>query len=338
LSTDRHDILTLRDHVLKNAVANGLGLVPWTTPMLDKVPDMLVPGLLQEEAIHVLSADSGTCKSWLGLSLMLSGLFGVPVLGQLPTKPFSSIYLAADSPRWDIGQQLRKLHSGLALDGLKPFEDTHAFVMPIGFLFDNSDHVNLIRDVALHWDINAMFIDVMLYAHSGDENDNSYMARAVLSAAKYLRDVAHLAVYFIHHNSKPKDGFPSGFRGAGTIIQAAEHHFTSRRLRDKTFALSVKKIRGEEIIAEDLHYELARSREGRKLSLVDEAGPSLLPPAQTTEPSVLDIIQQLQPVDRDQLLKVFVNRGAKYVDNQLQYLKSKGAIQREGKVWTTCPV
>jgi len=334
---DRHEILSTRDHVLQKAIASGLELVPWTTPMLDKVPDWLVPGLLQEEAIHVLSADSGSCKSWLGLSLMLSGLFGVPVLGQMPVKPFSSIYLAADSPRWDIGQQLRKLRTGYALEGLRPFEDTHAFVMPLGFLFDNQDHVNAIADVARHWDIDAMFIDVMLYAHSGDENDNSFMARSVLRAAKYLRDSAGLAIYFIHHNSKPKEGFPAGFRGAGTITQAAEHHFTARRLRNKTFAFNVKKIRGDEIISEDIHYELARAREGYRLSLVDEAGPSLLPPAQPPEPSVLSTIRTCGPIERDSIIKLFPVQGQKYVDNQLQYLKAKGLIKREGKVWTICP-
>ena len=106
--SDLHELLSLRSHVLGQATA-GLGASHWASVLSEPVPSWLVPGLLQKQAIPVLSSDSGCCKTWLGLSLMLSGLYGIPVLGQHPARPFSSIYLAADSPSWDIGQQLNKL-------------------------------------------------------------------------------------------------------------------------------------------------------------------------------------------------------------------------------------
>ena len=337
--SDRSTILTLRDHVLREGKGVGLELVPWTTPMLDPVPDWLVPNLLQENAIHVLTADSGSYKSWLGLSLALSGLFGFPVLGQLPTRPFSSIYLAADSPRWDIGQQLRKLRLGNNLVGIRPFDDTHLFIMPLGFLFDNEDHVRKITDIIRHWDIEAFFIDVMLYSHSGDENDNSYMARSVLRAAKYLRDVADVAVYFIHHNAKPREGMAVGFRGAGTIIQAAEHHFVVRRFKDKHAALKVKKVRGEEVIEEEIHYELSRRNNGRVLVPLDSYPPQREVENQVADiavPGLVDVLHKLGPSTRATIQAAMPSLGSKAIDNSLSYLKAKGRIRREGSIWIAC--
>lgn len=313
-----------------------LGTTPWTEPLSATVPDWLVPGLLQRSALHVLSSDSGTCKSWLGLSLMLSGIYGIPVLDQQPTQPFSSIYLAADSPAWDIGQQLRKL---MRAHSLTTKSDPPSFIMPLGFLFEREDHLKALSSLVNSWDIDAFFIDVMLYTHTGDENDNAYMARTVLRAAKFLRDELGLAVFFLHHNSKPKPDMPATFRGAGTIVQAAEHHLSLSRRREDII-LQTRKIRGEGVLPEYVPFTLAHTDNGGRYLSVSEKQP-----VPTTPPEVDPIIQAIKASNgkatrREIILTCQsppeVTDKTKWIDNRLYQLSRKGLIKNTDGIWHLC--
>ena len=329
--TDLHELLSLQNHTLDKA-SKTLGLAPWTSVLNSSPPDWLVPGLLQREALHVLSSDSGCCKTWLGLSLMLSGLYQVPVLGQHPTASFSSIYLAADSPTWDINQQLQKLLRGHQLAPSSRPQDVHAFIMPLGFVFDNEEHVRLIADFSRHWDIDALFIDVLLYSHLGDENDNSHMARTVLRAAKYLRDELGLAIYFIHHNAKSLPGMPAVARGAGTIIQAAEHHFALAK-HSGVITMKIKKTRGDELLPPSLDFTLSKQHDGRVLS------PLAIPtPIGPPEPAVTQWLKS-GTLPRFQLMLKTKEAGQeiRWLDNQLQLLRRQNLIQTDGKGnWSLC--
>lgn len=325
-------MLSLQSHTFKEG-HRVLGAMDWRTPLQDEVPAWLVPGLLQSEALHVLSSDSGSCKSWLGLELMLSGLYGIPVLGQQPAAPFSSIYLAADSPRWDIGQQLRKLLSGHNLKSNGQFPDTHGIILPLGFIFENPEHITVLTQMAIHHQVKAFFIDVMLYAHMGDENDNGHMARTVLRAAKYLRDEAGLAIFFLHHNAKPKDGLPPGFRGAGTIVQAAEHHLALTN-KNRIITAHVKKIRGDDVLPPTFSFELAAANCGRHLSLLADEPDD---PRRTTAGIVLEMFSYDHTLTRQQIANVLGPDMLPKLDNTLQYLRRQGRIERaETGEWKRC--
>jgi hypothetical protein len=330
---DWAEIITHQEHVL-NEAKKLLGITYWTEPMSATTPEWLVPGLLQQEALHVLSSDSGTCKSWLGLSLMLSGIYGIPVLGQAPTKRFSSIYLAADSPSWDIGQQMRKL---LLAHNLRPNNDVPNFIMPLGFLFERPDHLQSLGNLVKAFDIDVFFIDVMLYTHTGDENDNAFMARTVLRAAKFLRDELGLAVFFLHHNAKPKPDMPASFRGAGTIVQAAEHHLALSRRRSDII-LQAKKIRGEAILPEYLPFTLASTENGgRFLATTTPEPPTVVPTP--THPILEFMKAKGKPVSRQEILLANLSPPdtadkSRWADNQLYQLSKKGQVQNTQEGWT----
>lgn len=334
---DFHDIISLQEHTARRA-ASLLGARSWTELLTIQPPDWLVPGLLQERALHVLTSDSGCGKTWLALDLFLSGIYGSPVLGQRPTKPFNSIYLAADSPDWDIAQQLRKLLRGR---NASPDTEPESFILPIGFLFDREDHLAVIAELAKTWHIKAMFIDVMLYSHEGDENDNSYMARMVLKRAKLLRDQCGMAIFFVHHNAKGLPGMTGMYRGAGTIIQAAEHHITLAK-KKKQVLLTVEKIRGDEIISSSLLYSIQRDTGGGRalvLSPTDAADSSEVPDsgALAPEQTVLSFLQATGSATRAAVKFHFRNSQPRWVDNQLQLLKSKNLIKKVGRAWVPMP-
>lgn len=314
--------------VALKAGSEALGIADWTHPLHSPAPEWLLPGLLQKQAIHILTSDTGCCKTWLGLSMLLSGLTGSPVLDIRPSQRFSSLYLAADSPEWDIGQQLSALLRAQDLPSLPT--EPRSFIMPMGFLFENATHISIISDFVRHWGIDAFFIDVLLYSHTGDENDNSYMARTVLRMAKQLRDDLGLAIYILHHNSKPRPDMAVSYRGAGTIVQAAEHHQTLAR-RGESITLHVGKVRGPATLP-DIQFSLSPMRGGKHLLRLQAAttgGPHAELPGLRT---LLQWLQANGPLTRAQLrakasaLSPGLDKAYSWIDNALQYGRRVGAL------------
>lgn len=328
LSQDWADISESRPRSL-SAMSSAFQAVDWTEVLGLDVPEWLVPGLLQKSSLHVLSSHSGCYKTWLALSLALSGIYGLPVLGQQPSRGFSTLYLAADSTFWDINQQLTKLLTAHRLLGSRPPEHSTFTLMPMGFLFDNEAHVKLLAQYCHDWDIDTFVVDVLLYAHMGDENDNGQMARTVLRAAKQLRDELGLAILFLHHSSKPRPDMPETARGAGTIIQAAEHHLTlaRRSAGEDLVTLKCRKIRGDRILpTEGLRFTLAEVNGGRVLDLVrpDNASPA---------DHILAVLQRGTSLSRPQLQQLVPALEPRQIDNTLQYLRRAGKVTQTPAGW-----
>lgn len=229
----------------KSAAARGarqvLGATKWSEDLKVPPPPWLLPGLLQSQAIHVISAPKGCRKTWLGLAMMLAGIYNKPVLNVQPTRAFNSLYIGADSPRWDIRGQLRALAAGLEV---KPQIITEAtsFITPYGPKFTEASHRKAITDLVISHRIDVIFVDVLLYVYDGlNENDNTDMGR-LYQVIKFFRDNLGCAVVLLHHHAK---GEGIGARGAGTITQAAEHHFELTRKGD-VVTLFREKLRGDE--------------------------------------------------------------------------------------------
>jgi AAA domain-containing protein len=297
------------------AVAKSkLNVMPWYWPLSHPSPAWLLPGILQTSSLHVLSSSTGCCKTWLALSTFLSGIHGTPVLGINPARPFNSIYLAADSTTWDIGGQMRAL---LYSNGITPAAaDGPSFILPAGLLLDSKEHLDVLSDLITAFSIDALFIDVLLYAHSGDENDNSYMARTVLRNCKFLRDRFGLAIFLLHHNGNPRLGEEPRARGASTIIQAVEHHLTLRK-RSDIITLEVAKCRGVPSFT-TLDFSLATiGTEGKFLKLREH---------QLRDDAVLAAL----PATRASLGVTFAAPG-RWLDNALQRLRQEGKAITDGK-------
>ena len=336
---DWHAIAASQEAALASSRAL-LGARPWTEPLRAPVPDWLIPGLLQRKAIHVISSDKGCYKTWLGLSYLVAGIYGLPVLGEQPTCRFSTLYVAADSPDWDIGAQLSKL---LAAHSLKPLPGD-SFILPYGVQFTNDAHVTALIDLIAAWGIDHLAIDVKGYTQGHlDENlDSDQML--YYRVMKHFRDKLDLAVTIFHHFGKTN----KTARGAGTVEQAAEHCF--HLFKTKTgVRLFREKIRGDELWTERL-FTLGHQNSGRLLVPVEAA---LTPPAQPAPPSGAREMGDVPPVTevqtccilsalaapktRDQLTTIALSAGKtrKWLDNRLQYLKRTGRVSTDGAgLWT----
>ena len=334
---DWHAIAASRSKAAR-AARDALGAHAWTEPMKVPLPDWLVPDLLQRKAIHMFSSDKGCYKTWLGLSLMMGGIYGAPVLGQAPTRKFSTVYVAADSPDWDIGQQLRKITLALEVKD-KPFADS--FVLPFGIQFTNEGHVNTLADLIVSHDIDHLAIDVKGYTQGQLDENSDTEQMLYYRVMKMFRDKLGCAVSIFHHFGK----INKTARGAGTVEQAAEHAF--HLFKTKTgVKLYREKIRGDELWTERL-FTLGHHNGGRLLVPIEAAlSPESAPvssvancntdqPAEPTVQRKKDRILSalVTSKSRDQLLLIAISDGKdrKWLDNRLQYLRRKKLIGTDGE-------
>lgn len=304
-----------------------LGARPWTEVLSVEKPDWLITNILQKQSIHVISSPKGCYKTWLGLSTMLSGIYGTSVLGEMPTQRFSTLYVAADSTDWDIAEQLRKLLRGARK---LPAPDPDSFILPFGVQFTNEEHVNLLVELISAYEIDHMVIDVKLYTQGNLDENSDAEQMLYFRVIKHFRDKLGVAVTLLHHFGKTT-GTP---RGAGTVEQAAEHCYELYRGKDSV-KLKRSKIRGEADWQE------------RNFTLVDTNGGKLLVPMETSllapatvKPKEQDVVLtwlQDGPAPRNSLiaLAIEIGRDHKWLDNKLQNLRKTGYIKRsEDGLWS----
>lgn len=292
----------------------------WSEDLNRPQPPWLVPGFLQSQAIHVLSAPKAARKTWLGLYTMLAGIYGTEWLGTEIPRPFNSVYIAADSPRWDIRSQVKRLLIGMGRDPEFPL-DSGSFILPYGFKFTNMRHTEVLSRLISAWNIRALFVDVLLYTYDGlSENDNTDMGN-LFQVIKFFRDNLGVAVVLLHHHAKNPE---VGARGAGTILQACEHHYELRRSgADKTI-ITREKLRGDEAgLWDNIAFTLGRAGAGRVLSVDTWQPPGEIVAQLTMNPTM----------SRAELVAALSHRSARWVDTQLAAMRQRELAASEGGVW-----
>jgi len=320
-----HTSAANRRHALRVA-REALGACRWSEDLTKPAPPWLIPSFLQSQALHVISAPKSSRKTWLGLAMLLAGTTNTPLLGAFaPSTPFNSLYIGADSPRWDIRQQLLKLCRGSNLP-IPIGPDAESFLTPYGPKFTNPKHLSAITDLVMAFDLKAIFVDVMLYAYDNlNENDNTDMAK-LYSVLKVLRDQLGLAVVLLHHHSKTPG---TGARGAGTITQAAEHHFELLRMAGGTVRITREKLRGDEDSTWNfLDTQLVRAGLGYQLRLIAPSPVDWLTSTLATSPQTR---ASLLP------LAALCGISERSLDRALASMRTDGLATSTSGLWTLCP-
>lgn len=202
-------------------------LTPLTEIVERPLPAMAIEGLLPEKGIVVMQGKPGVGKSFFGLELALASCTGRNAFERFKVNhQIRVLYLAGDSPGWDLGAQARKLIGGAGLtvadfrppdgrysyslvahDGwhegdtvYRPVEAVTIWEEPPALLASDAGAA-MLEKVVIEGQYELVVLDTLLAMHRLPETDNSVM-QGVMDRCK--RIAKHAAVFALHH--VPKDG------------------------------------------------------------------------------------------------------------------------------------
>ncbi len=186
-------------------------------------PDWLIRGVLREKTISVLSADTGSFKSFLALDMALSIATGAPFYGR-EVKPGAVVYVAAEG-FWTLRDRAT---AWLQTRGMERPKNFHILRVPLNV----SDPATVAAFGASVAGFRPAFVvlDTLSQCAIGlNENANDEMARFVAGMASLgVQSGAH--VQTVHHNAKGS----GQYRGAGAIKANVDTHISLERPESDT--------------------------------------------------------------------------------------------------------
>jgi RecA-family ATPase len=310
-----------------------------TEPLSDLLqvvpPPYLIDGLIRKNTITLFSSEPHTGKSMIMLYLALCMEHGKQVFDTFDVSiRTSSIYIAMDSPRWDIASQIQKLSRGLGLTpgdiammdsrilcrGTKPKPN----VMDAGF-------VDWLKELSESYQIDTIFIDTLRRVHHRNENASEDMSE-VMERLEAFVDQGRATIIMATHTSKGM-GFERSslysVRGSTVIPGSADFHYSLSLDKNKNIVFDgTSKRRGENRSAGHITLAFRESNNGLRIELVD----------QPDEPTAELVFKELLtgPKTAQQLVPA---TGGSYhsVQKALKKLSDAGRVRRiERGVWSLC--
>jgi len=181
-------------------------------------PQWLIRGVLIESVASVLSADSGSYKSFLAHDMALSIATGRNWQGR-EVKQGGAVYVAAEG----FYTMLDRATAWAQRHGCELPENFHIVKVPVN-LADAGVAAAFQQSIVALKPAIVVLDTLSQCAIGANENDNSHMADFVRGMMKLGNDIsAHVQV--LHHNAKAS----GAFRGAGAIKANADAHISLDR-------------------------------------------------------------------------------------------------------------
>ena len=197
----------------------------------------LISGIIESGALGAVVGDTGTCKSFLAISMAASISLGIPWYGRKVEK--SPVVFIAGEGHAGFGKRLRawEIHNESSLAGAP----LHFSTVPVSLTSAQSME-NASREidrVASEEGAPGLVIIDTLHRNfgDGDENQASDMA-TVIAQLDELRSRFKCAVLLIHHvgHNAPDRG-----RGSSSFRAALDFEFLVSRMLNSTYQLESKK-------------------------------------------------------------------------------------------------
>jgi hypothetical protein len=291
-------------------------------------PPYIFEGLMRDRSLTLLSAKSGSRKTFLILAMAVAMDYELKLWGtRQPTRNFRPLILGGDSPDWDIGQQSKKIMNGYKLGKHEQAMCSIEGIFHAGNLITNPQFYEAIKDYHASDGFDTLFIDCHRKYFGGNENDSNAVAQ-VVSLYQRLRDELGIGIVLIHHWGKPKDveyGGNDKARGSTALVDGVDFHFTLE-YAGCVLTLEAAKNRGHVAANNDRirieMIETETSIEFRELTF-------------NLETAILAIMYGGLPVSRkvlgDAVKQHFPNLTGqqlyKLVDNTLMALKRQGKVE-----------
>jgi predicted transcriptional regulator len=219
----------------------------WMTAARDGVPPIpwQADGFLPKRSILQVIADWGLGKSWVLLDAFLCFASGQPLFDRFEiAKPCVSLYFDEENGPDEVTRRLAMLAKGRGIG------DVGRSVIPFcytGLKLDSDGDLQTIRALIELYRPGIIGFDSLVRFHTGNENDNSYMASRVMGPLRRLIVDYNLSTWVNHHPSKPSGQFPKPFiyraRGAGDLIGGADLYYFLSGDGESTITFQPEKVR-----------------------------------------------------------------------------------------------
>lgn len=291
-----------------------------------KPPPYLVDGFLRQHTITLLSSEPHVGKTMLMLDLAICMETKIKYLKTFDVSINSScIFLAQDSPKWDIASQFQKLHAGheLTKKSTQMWESrimTRDKTRPR--LFD-PHFVPWAKEVKEEHTADVMFFDTHRKFHDANENDSGEMS-SVMEVFERLVDEVGMTIVFSTHLAKPSGVERSGnyaVRGSTVIPGAVDYHYQLRLSKEGYILLNgTEKRRGESRATGSLAFEMKPHNGGLIIVPVEQ---SVL----TDSPVMTALAVKNEPMTAMEICQV---TGLSYynVQNHLRNLSASKRIKK----------
>lgn len=286
-------------------------------------PAIVGGGVLTKQGLAVKAGPPKRGKSASTMQLAVARALGWPWLG-FQTSPGRSAVIQAEIPEPELQARLRLMTSTLAAP--IPRGMLH-FVTRRGLWLDRPDGLRTCRTLIETLEPDLVVFDPLARFMSGDENSTRDMGR-LIAAVDELIQAYSVAVFIVHHTSKPSSDDPRDgghrLRGSSALFAAADSVLILDRTKEgDRFKLS---------------FELRHGREPAPMLLrrtehlwLEPAGPSetLLRVAAIVERLPLRYSQLVAAIQAD------LDTGERTAQALLARAKSAGLIAVEAGVYRT---
>ena len=210
--------------MLSDLLAGELEPVAWT-----------VENLIPSGGISVLGGDSNVGKSWVGCSLGLTVAAGIPFLGHFRTQACPVLFFDAEMGERLIRRRVKRLFTGLAVDGQSLPCDLPFRVFEGPLRIDTPKQIAGLVTLLNREGIRLVIADPLIHSlpEGTNENDSASMAR-FFEAVRFVQSETGAAFVFTHHSRKRSMMNPNEagqmLRGSSAIRGVLDSHLFLRKL------------------------------------------------------------------------------------------------------------
>lgn len=169
-------------------------------------PSWLIEGWFPVGTQGIISAESGTFKSWMALDFAISVASGTPFLGQFPVlDPGAVLMIQEENAPNDVQGRIARIEKSRGLStGVGDPIDYPFWVSNIaGFDLTNPDHRDKIELAASRYDLRLIILDPFyMMLGDADENSGRDLRPFINFARTFVANHPRTGLWIVHHTNK----------------------------------------------------------------------------------------------------------------------------------------
>lgn len=212
---------------------------------------MRIDGVLPERSVMLIAGEPFTGKSLISLEMAIGMASGTTALDR-SAKRCRVAYMGMDSPKWDLGRQLKKLLRGREMPPERLDGDLYMHWGAPERILNGPREMGAFLGLLEEMAIDAVVVDTLRKAHLHEENPSVGMT-IVTDMARAIADEG-ISVVLLHHQGKAQEGRSKAYQARGSTVLpgSVDVHWVVERVNRDRVRIEVAKARAGEEIGFDL--------------------------------------------------------------------------------------